>query len=109
VCSSDLYFITQGEPVILWDWINDLLHRLGIPKVEKQISLFAAYRVGAVMEGVWKTLRLKGEPPMTRFVATELAKDHYFDISAAKLNLGYHPAVSTEQGVEELVAHLKKL
>ena len=44
---------------------------------------------------------------MTRFVATELAKDHYFDISAARQNLGYHPTVSTEQGVEELVAHLK--
>jgi nucleoside-diphosphate-sugar epimerase len=101
------YFITQGEPVVLWDWINDLLQRLGVAPVEKQISLKSAYRVGAVMEGVWKTLRLKGEPPMTRFVATELAKDHYFDISAARQNLGYQPAMTTEQGVEELVAHLK--
>lgn len=102
------YFISQGEPVVLWDWINDLLQRLGIPKVEKQISLPTAYRVGAVMEGIWKTFRLKGEPPMTRFVATELAKDHYFDISAAKQNLGYQPSVYTEQGMEELVAHLKR-
>jgi nucleoside-diphosphate-sugar epimerase len=102
------YFISQGEPVVLWDWINDLLGRLGISKVEKHISFPAAYRIGAVMEGVWKTFRLKGEPPMTRFVATELAKDHYFDISAAKQNLGYQPTVSTEQGVEELVAQLER-
>lgn len=102
------YFITQGEPVLLWEWINGLLEKLDIPTVEKQVSLKAAYRAGAVMEAVWKTFRLKGEPPMTRFVATELAKDHYFDISAARRNLGYQPTVSTEEGVEELVAHLKK-
>lgn len=101
------YFISQGEPVVLWEWINQLLERLGIPQVEKQISLSAAYRLGAVMEGAWKLLRLPNEPPMTRFVATELAKDHYFDISAARENLGYFPSVSTEQGLEELVAHLK--
>lgn len=101
------YFITQGEPVVLWDWINGLLERLGISKVEKRISLPTAYRVGAVMEGVWKTLRLKGEPPMTRFVATELAKDHFFDITSARHNLGYQPVVSIEQGLDELVNELK--
>ena len=101
------YFISQGEPVVLWNWINDLLKRLGIPQIEKQISLSSAYRVGAVMESLWKTFRLKGEPPMTRFVATELAKDHYFDIRAAKQNLGYQPTVTTEEGLQELVAHLK--
>jgi len=103
------YFITQGEPVVLWDWINDLLTRLGIPQVEKQISLPAAYRMGATLEGVWKTFRFAGEPPMTRFLATELAKDHYFDITAARHDLGYHPSVSIEQGLLELVAHLAKV
>ena len=44
---------------------------------------------------------------MTRFVATELAKDHFFDIASARENLGYLPAVTTEQGLQELVAHLK--
>ena len=44
---------------------------------------------------------------MTRFVATDLAKDHYFDISAARQNLGYQPTVSTEQGLEELVKALR--
>ncbi|MCB1124499.1 MAG: NAD-dependent epimerase/dehydratase family protein [Verrucomicrobiae bacterium] len=102
------YFISQGEPVVLWNWINDLLEKLAIPRIEKQISLDTAYRAGAVMETVWKTFRLKGEPPMTRFVATELAKDHFFDITAARQNLGYQPSVSIEEGVEELVAHLKK-
>ncbi|MEX2382589.1 MAG: NAD-dependent epimerase/dehydratase family protein [Opitutales bacterium] len=99
------YFITQGEPVVLWTWINDLLRRLGAPPVEKRISLRAAYAAGATLEGVYRLLGRKEEPPMTRFVAVELAKDHYFDLSAARRDLAYEPRVSTEAGLEELVRH----
>ncbi len=102
------YFISQGEPVRLWDWINDLLGRLGLPSVVKKVSLNKAYAAGAVLECVWKVLHLKGEPPMTRFVAVELAKDHYFNIEAARRDLGYEPTISTEAGLEELVGEIRK-
>ncbi len=98
------YFITNGEPVVLWDWINDLLGRLGVPPVTRRLSLASARRIGAVCEALWSTLRLSGEPPMTRFVASELAKDHWFRIDAARGDLGYTPRVSMAQGMEELVA-----
>lgn len=102
------YFISQGEPVVLWDWINDLLRRLDVPPVKKRISLAAAYRLGGVLEGMFGLLRLRQEPPMTRFLAVELAKDHYFNIAAARRDLGYEPKKGTEEGVAELVAELKK-
>jgi len=75
--------------------------------VTKRISLGAAQMVGALCEGLWRALPLAGEPPMTRFIAAELAKDHWFDISAARRDLGYHPRVSMAQGTAELVASLK--
>lgn len=96
------YFISNDEPVVLWDWIQELLAVHGLPPVRKSLSLPAARRLGAVMECVWTALRLKGEPPMTRFVASELAKDHWFDISAAKRDLGYRPRVSMSEGMREL-------
>ena len=71
------YFITNGEPVVLWDWINGLLEALG-------------------------------EPPMTRFVAAELAKDHWVSIEAARRDLGYAPRVSMAEGTTELVAALRR-
>ncbi len=99
------YFLSQGEPVELWPWIQDLLARLGIPSVKRRVSYTAAYRVGAVAETVWSVLRLGGEPPMTRFVATELAKSHWFDISAARRDLGYRPERHpTEAGLREYAA-----
>ncbi len=101
------FFITNGEPVVLWDWINDLLRALGEPPVTRRIPLGAARAVGAVCETLWRTLPLAGEPPMTRFIAAELAKDHWFDLGAARRDLGYTPRVTMTQGTAELVEHLR--
>lgn len=101
------YFITNGEPVVLWDWINELLRGLGEPPVVKNISLRAASVLGALGEAAWKVLPLRGEPPMTRFVAKELATDHWFDLTAARRDLGYVPRVSMAAGTAELISSLK--
>lgn len=101
------YFITNGEPVVLWDWINGLLAALGEPRLEKRLPLGVARTLGLVCEGVWTGLRLRGEPPMTRFVAAELAKDHWFSIEAARRDLGYSPRIRMEEGTRQLVELLR--
>ncbi len=101
------YFITNGEPVVLWEWINDVLLRLGLPAVKRRVSLAAARRLGAVCELAWGALRLGGEPPMTRFLASELAKDHWFDITAARRDLGYEPRISMAVGTTTLIPWLR--
>ena len=102
------YFITNGEPVILWDWINELLRGVGLPAITKHVPLPLAYAAGGVLEALWRVLPLKGEPPMTRFVAKEMATDHWFDISDARRDLAYHPLVTMADGTTELIEHLKR-
>ncbi len=102
------YFITNGEPVVLWDWINGLLGALGEPLIKKHIPLSAALVAGALCESVWKLFSIKGEPPMTRFVASELAKDHWFSLDAARQDLCYTPRISMEAGTEEIIHILRK-
>ncbi|MBA4135835.1 MAG: 3-beta hydroxysteroid dehydrogenase [Opitutus sp.] len=101
------YFITNGEPVVLWEWINELLRGVGLPEVTRQVSLGTAYRAGALLETLWRVLPLKGEPPMTRFVAKELATDHWFRIDAVRRDVGYAPRVSMREGTAQLIAHYR--
>ncbi|TNE48455.1 MAG: NAD-dependent epimerase/dehydratase family protein [Deltaproteobacteria bacterium] len=105
--SGRAYFITQGEPINAWEMINKILAAGGKPPIQKSISYKAAYRVGAVLEFVYGTLGLKKEPRMTRFVAGELAKSHWFSIDAARNDLGYNPSVSTEEGLRRLKESLQ--
>ncbi|MFO7905274.1 MAG: NAD-dependent epimerase/dehydratase family protein [Planctomycetota bacterium] len=102
------YFISQGEPVNCWQWINQLLALAELPPLEKNISRATAWRVGAVMELVYGLLRLKREPPMTRFLAAQLSTSHYFDMSRARRDFGYDPPISTAEGMRRLGAALKQ-
>jgi nucleoside-diphosphate-sugar epimerase len=96
------YFVSQGEPVSCWRWIDEILALVDLPPVRKSISLKTAWRVGRVGEAAYRVLRLKGEPPMTRFLAAQLATSHWFDIGAARRDLGYVPRVSTAEGMRQL-------
>ena len=102
------YFISQGEPVNCWQWINEILALAGLPPTEKSISLSAAWRVGAILETTYKLLRLRSEPPMTRFLAAQLATSHYFDITRAREDFGYRPTISTAEGMRRLGTELAK-
>jgi nucleoside-diphosphate-sugar epimerase len=101
------YFITNGEPVLLWEWINQLLTALGEPPVTRRLSLSTASALGAVCETLWRVLPVTTEPPMTRFIAAELAKDHWFNLAAARRDLGYEPRVSMAAGTAGLIASLR--
>ncbi|RPI29416.1 MAG: NAD-dependent epimerase/dehydratase family protein [Acidobacteria bacterium] len=96
------YFITNGEPVVLWDFINRLLAAADIPPVAATVPPRLAYCAGWLSETVWRTLHLSGEPPMTRFLAEELGTSHWFNIDAARRDLGYRPEVSMEEGLRRL-------
>lgn len=105
--AGSAYFLSQGEPVNCWDWINDILALANLPPVQKSISASVAYKVGAVLEGIYRVLGLRGEPPMTRFLATQLSTHHYFDITRAREDFGYSPSVSTEEGMRRLGEELR--
>jgi len=105
--SGRVYFISQGEPIPLWDMIDAILNAAELPPVQRSISPRAAQALGAVLETVYRGLGIDAEPPMTRFVAKELATSHWFNIDAARRDLGYAPKVSTEEGLQRLAAWLR--
>ena len=102
------YFLSQGEPVNCWQWIDEILALADLPPVKKSISYQSAWRLGAALEKVYGWLRLKSEPPMTRFLAAQLATSHWFDISAARRDFGYEAQVTTAEGMQRLASWLRE-
>lgn len=96
------YFLSQGESVNCWQWIDEVLALAGLPPVKKSISFRAAWNLGAVCEAAYRLVGSKREPPMTRFLSAQLAKSHWFDISPARRDFGYAPRISTAEGMERL-------
>jgi nucleoside-diphosphate-sugar epimerase len=102
------FFISQGEPMALWEIINRILAAAGLPPLTRSVPQPVAWSVGAILEAAHAVFRLKGEPRMTRFVARELATAHWFDITAARMELGYEPAISITEGLHRLEAWLQE-
>ncbi|MFO7577803.1 MAG: NAD-dependent epimerase/dehydratase family protein [Pelovirga sp.] len=96
------YFIANGEPLPLWELIDRILAAGDLPPVTRSISPALAYAAGALLEGVYRTLRLAGEPRMTRFVARELATAHWFDLTAARTDFNYCPGITVAEGLQRL-------
>ncbi len=101
ICGN-AYFLSQNDPVNCWGWINEILELAGLPRIRRSISYFWAYRLGAALESYYQIMNLETEPRMTRFLAAQLAKSHYYDISRAKRDFNYAPVISTEEGMKRL-------
>jgi nucleoside-diphosphate-sugar epimerase len=109
VVAGKSYFISNDEPLPLWDMINRILAAADMPPVTRSISPQLAYIAGCICEALWGLFQLGGEPPMTRFVAKELATAHWFDISAARRDLGYTPEISIDEGLIRLRSWLQQI
>ncbi len=96
------YFLSQGEPVNCWDWIDQVLALVDLPPVERSISARKAYAAGRMLERLHRWTRNPAEPRMTRFVARSLSTHHWFNLAAARQDLGYEPRVSTAEGMQRL-------
>ena len=94
------YFISQGEPVKLWEWINQILELHDLPQITKKVPFGIAYPAAAILETVSRLMPGQPEPRFTKFLVSEMATDHYFDLSRAKDLLGFEPKVSIKVAME---------
>jgi nucleoside-diphosphate-sugar epimerase len=102
------YFVSSGEPVEIWDFVDGLLDAAGVPPVRRSVSLRTALVVGWVFEKAHALSRAKGDPRMTRWIVRQLTSSRWFDIGAARRDLGYEPRVFLEEGMRRLKAWLEE-
>ena len=95
------YFISQGDPRPMRDPINAILDTAGLPAVTRSIPLPLAYVAAWFLEAGYRMFHVANEPPVTRLTVLEMGRDHYFDISAARQDLGYHPPSAWKKASSE--------
>jgi nucleoside-diphosphate-sugar epimerase len=97
-----VYFVTDGEPAVFREFITDLLRANGVDPPDRSTPAPVARMVAGAGEGVWRTFRLNGSPPVTRLAYWLSAQECTIDISRARTELGYEPVRTREDGLEEL-------
>lgn len=107
--AGNAYFINEPQSVNLWNWINSLLERAGLPPVTRGISRRNAVLVGRILESAYGTLGLRSEPPLTHFVALQLSGSHSYSTAAAQRDFAYRPLYTMEEGLARLQPELERL
>lgn len=105
-CVGRSYFISNGEPVLLWPWLFEVLDQLNIPVKGGSIPCSMARAVGMGAEWLWRTFPLPDDPPITRFLASALARSHWYDMGPAGSDIGYHVRVDMQEATRRAVAGL---
>jgi len=105
--AGKVYFISNGEPLPIGELIGKILAAAGLPPLTRRIPVAVATAAGALLEGI--TPRAAKEPLMTRFLAAQLSTAHWFDISAARRDLAYEPAITIDEGMKRLADWLRTI
>lgn len=98
------YFLAQRDPVGLWEWIERVLTGLDLPLPRRTVDARRAYVLGAVLEHTWRLMGREEEPPLTRFVALQLATSHSYDMSPLEQDLGWREDLDLDTATERTIA-----
>jgi nucleoside-diphosphate-sugar epimerase len=101
---GEAYFVTDGEPVVFREFVSEMLETQGVEPPTRSLPAAVAGPAAVAAETLWRTLRLKGNPPLTRFEVWVSSQECTIDISKARAELGYEPVKSREEGMGELRA-----
>ncbi|MEQ7414068.1 NAD(P)-dependent oxidoreductase [Xanthomonas campestris pv. campestris] len=96
------YNLTNAQPVDLQQLLLDVLARLQLPLPQRQVRIGTALRMASVVEGAYRLLRLRGEPPITRFGVGVFAYSKTFDPRRTLADLGA-PSVGLDEGIDAFV------
>lgn len=107
--AGQAYFVSNGEPLRFWSFVDKLLVALGHRKIRGYVPYPVAYAAAALAEA-WHVVRGGGVVPedgVSRFAVRYMCTHHYFDIGKARRELGWEPAVSIDDGIARTVAALR--
>jgi nucleoside-diphosphate-sugar epimerase len=102
-CLGNAYFIADAAPVELWGFVTQFLAGVGAPVPTRRVPRGVAHAIGSMLELGYGALGIESEPPMTRFVAAQMATSHSYDMGPAYREIGYAPVVDGTEGLRRTI------
>jgi nucleoside-diphosphate-sugar epimerase len=101
---GNVYFVTDGEPVVFREFVAELLATQGVPAPSRSVPVWAASALARAGEAAWRRLPLPGRPPLTLFTYWVSSQECTIRIDKAREQLGYAPIKGIAEGLDELRA-----
>lgn len=98
------FFLSNDAPIPVWELVRRVCEGLSIPPPTKRVPFPVALAIATGLEATHTLLPFLGEPRLTRYAVTLLARDVTLDISLAKKELGYAPRISMDEGITRTIA-----
>jgi nucleoside-diphosphate-sugar epimerase len=98
------FVVSNGQPRTVAELVTRICRAAGVPVPHRHVPLRVAWAGGAVAERLWARLERDDDPPMTSFLAEQLATAHWFDQRDTRAALDWTPKISLEEGFARLAA-----
>ena len=103
------YYVTDGTPMPARDFFTPLLATRGVDvSGARSVPFAVAAPLGALLETGARLLRRPEPPMLTNWITTFMGRDRSYDITAARTELGYRPAVNLTDGLAEMADSLSR-
>ena len=103
--SGRAYVIANGEPRPVRDLLMGICAALDVEVRGVTVPTGLAEFAGGLIERLWPRLS-DTEPPLTRFVAEQLATAHWFDLTDTMRDLSWTPRIGVDEGLRRLASPL---
>jgi nucleoside-diphosphate-sugar epimerase len=99
---GEAYHVADGQDGTLKAIMTDLLATRGIPPINRSAPFGFAWRMAALMEGIWRTFRMRSKPPITRQTLRMIGVDFTLDLDKARRDLGYMAVTGWADGIDRM-------
>ena len=98
------YVVSNGEPRPVAEILASICAAAGVPGPRVAVPFPVAWVAGAAADSIWSWRGRETDPPITRFLAEQLATAHWFDQRHTRQALRWSPRVTLDDGFARLAA-----
>ncbi len=103
IALGQAYNATYDGDITQRQWFDLWADTFQLPRPTVYVSYKVAFNFGLIMESIYRTVKAKKPPYVTRYAAWLLGRPTFYITGKAERDLGWKPMVTYEEGVRKAV------